>query len=90
MTTKPKTRKAPARAPNQRRANALTEEEVVAMDFEPWQGEINTKCLPDNEQFTENGLFHMITCRMALIMMHKTKAELSKMVTPWLIWSGTW
>jgi hypothetical protein len=49
------------------------------MDFEPLEGEINTKCLPNNEQFTEDGLFHLITCRMALVMMYKTKAELSEM-----------
>jgi hypothetical protein len=31
------------------------------------------------EQFTEDGLFHLIICRMALVMMYKTKAELSEM-----------
>jgi hypothetical protein len=49
------------------------------MDFKSWEGEINTKFLPNNEQFTEYGLFHLITCRMALVMMYKTKADLSKM-----------
>jgi len=34
---KPKTAKAPARAPKQRRARAITEAEFAAMDFEPWQ-----------------------------------------------------
>jgi hypothetical protein len=81
MTTKPKTRKAkaPAHAPKRCRARAITVEELAAMDFEPWQGEINTKCLPDNEQFTEAGLRYLITCRMALVMMYRTKAELSEM-----------
>ena len=79
MTTKPKTRKAPAYAPKRRRARAIAEAEFAAMDFEPLEGEINTKCLPNNEQFTEDGLFHLITCRMALVMMYKTKAELSEM-----------
>ena len=78
MTTKPKTRKAPAYAPKRRRARAIAEAEFAAMDFEPLEGEINTKCLPNNEQFTEDGLFHLITCRMALVMMYKTKAELSE------------
>jgi len=76
---KPKTAKAPARAPKQRRARAITEAEFAAMDFEPLEGEINTKCLPNSEQFTEDGLFHLITCRLALVMMYKTKAELSEM-----------
>jgi hypothetical protein len=79
MTTKPKTRKAPAYAPNRRRARAISEAEFAAMDFEPLEGEINTKCLPNSEQFTEDGLFHLITCRMALVMMYRTKAELSEM-----------
>ena len=48
--------------------------EFAAMDFEPWDREIGTKCLPDNEQFAEDGLSHLITCRMALVMMYKTKA----------------
>jgi hypothetical protein len=63
----------------QRRARAITEAEFAAMDFEPLKGEINTKCLPSKEQFTEDGLFHLITCRMALVMMYKTKAELSEL-----------
>jgi hypothetical protein len=81
MTTKPKTRKAkaPARAPKRRRARDITEAEAAAMDFEPWQGDVDTKKLPNNEQFTENGLCHLITCRMALVMMYRTKAELSGM-----------
>ena len=79
MTTKPKTRKAPAYAPKRRRARAIAEAEFAAMDFEPLEGEINTKCLPNNEQFTEVGLFHLITCRMALAMMYKTKTELNEM-----------
>jgi hypothetical protein len=80
MTTKPKTRKAPAKctAPKRRRAHVLTEAETAAMDFEPWQ-EVDTKKLPNNEQFMENGLSHLITCRMALVMMYRTKAELSEM-----------
>jgi len=49
------------------------------MDFEPLRGKIGTKCLPNNEQFTEDGLLHLITCRMALVMMYKTKAELSEL-----------
>jgi|HubBroStandDraft_6_1064221.scaffolds.fasta_scaffold756995_1 hypothetical protein len=81
MTTKPKTRKAPAaaRAPKRRRARAIAEAEFASMDFEPWQGEVDTEKLPNKEQFTEDGLFHLITCRMALVMMYKTKAELSEM-----------
>ena len=76
---KPKTRKAkaPARAP--KGARAITEAEVAAMDFEPWQGEVHTGQLPNNEQFAEDGLLHLITCRMALVMMYKSKAELSEM-----------
>jgi hypothetical protein len=59
MTTNPKTRKAPAKHPRQRRrAHVLTEAEVAAMDFEPWQGEVDTKTLPNNKQFTEHKLFH--------------------------------
>jgi hypothetical protein len=50
------------------------------MDFEPLQGEVDTKKLPNNEQFAGNGLFHLITCRMTLVMMYKTKAELSELV----------
>jgi hypothetical protein len=89
MTTKPKTRKAKATAsaPKRRRARAITEAGFAAADFEPWQGEINTKCLPDNEQFTEDGLFHLITCRMALVMMYRTS---SKMGTTCADWSRTW
>ena len=81
MTAKPKTRKAkaPARAPKRRRARAITQAEAAAIDFEPWQGEVDPKKLPNNEQFTENGLSHLITCRMALVMMYRTKAELSEM-----------
>jgi hypothetical protein len=57
----------------------MTGAEFAAMDFEPWQGEVDTKKLPNNEQFAEDGLFHLITCRMALVMMYKTKAELSEL-----------
>lgn len=81
MTTKPKTRKSAAKAgaPRRRRPNVITEAEAAALDFEPWEGEIDTKCLPDNEQFTEAGLDHLITSRLALTMMYKTKEDLSEM-----------
>jgi hypothetical protein len=81
MTTKPKTRKAkaPASAPKQRRARCVTEAEAAALDFEPWQGEVDTKTLPNNEQFSEHGVSHLITCRLALVMMYRTKAELNEM-----------
>jgi hypothetical protein len=77
MTTKTKARKAPA--PKQLRAHVITGAEYAAMDFEPWEGEVDTKMLPDNEQFAEAGLSNLIICRMALVMMYRTKAELSEM-----------
>jgi hypothetical protein len=80
MTTKPKTRKATAYAPNRRRARAISEAEFAAMDFEPWKGEINTELLPNDEQFTEDGLGHLRTCRFALVTMYKNKAELAEML----------
>jgi len=77
MTAKPKTRKATASAPKQRRA--MTKAEAAAIDFEPWEGEVETEKLPNNEQFREAGFGHLITCRIALVMMYQTKAELAGM-----------
>jgi hypothetical protein len=71
MTTKPKTRRAPApaRAPKQRRAHVVTEAEAAALNFEPWQGDVDTERLPNNKQFIEHGLDYLMTCRLALAMM---------------------
>jgi hypothetical protein len=76
MTTKPRTRKAPAKA---RKPRCITEKEAAAFNFEAWQGELNTKMLPNNEEFTEDGLEHLITCSLAVSFMHKTKSEMVEM-----------
>jgi hypothetical protein len=70
MTTKRKTRKAPVKAPapKQRQATVVTEAEAAAMDFKPWEGEIDTECLPNNEQFTEHGLFHLISSHFSKLL----------------------
>ena len=72
MTTK-------STAPKRRRTNVVTAAGAAALDFEPWPVEVDTECFPNNEQFTEHGLSHLFTCRVALAMMYKTKAELSEM-----------
>jgi hypothetical protein len=73
MTTKPKTRKAAAKA---RKPRIITEKEAAAMDFEPWQGEINLKALPTNDQFINDSIPHLQMCRLALASMYMTKAKM--------------
>jgi hypothetical protein len=55
------------------------EAEAAALDFEPWEGEFNVDQLPNNKQFTEDGLEHLITCRLALAVMYTTRAGLGEM-----------
>ena len=67
MTTKPKTRKAPAAA-------SKREKEIAAMDFEPW--------IEDGDKFPtpeEINNPHLIMCRLAYTLMFKTKPEMIKM-----------
>jgi hypothetical protein len=66
--------------PKKRRAHVATEAEAATLNFEPWRGEIDFELLPNNEQFTEDGLGHLRICRFAVVTMYKTKAELAEML----------
>ena len=66
--------------PKTRRAHVATEAEAAALDFETWREEEEHEMLPTNERFIEDGLGHLITCRLALATMYKTKAELAEIL----------
>jgi hypothetical protein len=76
MTTKPKTRKAPPAkraAPKQQGSvKRCTLEQAAAIDFEPWQDDPAFK-LPTLEEVRNP---HLIRCRLAYAMMHKTKPDM--------------
>jgi hypothetical protein len=65
MTTKPKTRIAAAKP-------ACTLEQAAAIDFEPWQYDPAFK-VPTLEEIADP---HLIRCRLAYAMMHKTKSDM--------------
>jgi hypothetical protein len=78
MTTKPKPRKAPATKASKPRV--ITDKQAAEMDFEPWPGDVNLKALPTNDQFIEDGIPHLVACRLALASMYKTKAQMMEML----------
>ena len=54
---------------------SVTEEEMAAMDFEPWKHAVDEWTPPSNEEWADTiGL--LVALRMAWMLMYKTKAEL--------------
>jgi hypothetical protein len=73
MTTKPKTRKAPAK-PDRRRV--CTEKEAAALSFEPWKKGDETVQFPTLEEINNP---YLISCRAAYALMFKSKPEMIEM-----------
>jgi hypothetical protein len=74
---KPKTRKAAKRAVSKQEGSVkcCTLEQAAAIDFEPWQNDPAYK-LPTLEEI---GNPHLIRCRLAYGIMHKTKPDLANL-----------
>ncbi len=60
------------------RDHVITEAEAAALNFEPWAGPVDYKLLPTDEEFVALGFGHLVTCRLALAIMYKTKAKLAE------------
>jgi hypothetical protein len=67
MTTKPKTRKAPAKYASD---HVCTPEEAAALNFEPWKDGYK---FPTREEINNP---HLIACRAAYALMFKSKPEI--------------
>ena len=72
MSTKAKSRKAPAKPARYR---VCTEKEAAAISFEPWKGD-ETVQFPTREEI-ENP--YLISCRLAYALMFKSKPEMIEM-----------
>ena len=89
MTSKPKTRKASAKraaSKQQGKAKCCTLEQAAAIDFEPWQDADFE--VPTLEEIANP---HLILCRLAYGIMHKSKPELvqsfangATTILPWI------
>lgn len=53
-----------------------TEEQMAAMDFEPWQHTPDEWKPPTNEEWARLANPYLVTVRIAWLTMHKTKEEL--------------
>jgi hypothetical protein len=68
MTTKPQTRKAPA----------VDLKKVAALDIEPWKGNQDEALRTFNFEAINNP--YLVSCRMACVIMGKSKPELIEMI----------
>jgi len=72
MTTKPKRKAQAAKPAVHKQQGCCTLEQAAAIDFEPWQYDPAFK-IPTLEGV---GNPHLIRCRLAYGMMHKTKSDM--------------
>jgi len=72
MTTKPKRKAQAAKPAVHKQQGCCTLEQAAAIDFEPWQEDRAFKA-PTLEEIRNP---HLIRCRLAYGMMHKTKPDL--------------
>ena len=78
MTTKAKPRKPARKAKTGTPRKLVTMKEAAAMDFKPWEADATPEetMVPELAEI-ENP--HLIRCRIAYHLLHKTKPELVKM-----------
>ena len=58
----------------------MTDEELAAMDFEPWQHVPGEWTPPSNVEWSKLANPYLVSVRMAWLTLYKTKAELVEMI----------